>query len=217
MLVHLVCGDEVKLNVYKHETKDWWDIELVHGCYLTATVRKSDDFVDRSFQNTECTGLAFYHPYEIRYIPQGLKKAFPNLKALWFHGQPMETLCNEELEQFGSSLEYFHFNNGGLVYLTKDPFKFNPNMKSIVIGGNSKLIFVEPEFFVNIKNLQQLKRIQLSENHCISQSKLSPNIDQTWNHTCLPQLPRSCISKTVIQLVEAEATNQLDDDDNYQQ
>lgn len=191
--------DAVRVNVpcTKEVTETWHHMGLIRGCYSgTGDVRdpstlvfNPDDVVSRPM-DTKTVGIAFYPASRVFFIPRGLKSTFIALRALYFNDQPMETIRERELRQFGSNLEYFHVEGGQLIYLTRDPFRHNPNMKTIKIAG-SFLVSIEPEFFENLpRKLRNLQEIQMLKNPCINQRKVKPNIDQIWRHNCVGKKPR---------------------------
>lgn len=115
----------------------------------------------------EIEALSFWSPKNMKYIPNGIKRKFPNLKAISFHESSLTSI--ENIKQFGSDLQSIKFY---MIYrittLQADLFEFNPKLKMIDFYRCS-IKFIDPTFFTNLKNLMQIKKASFEKSGCIDQ------------------------------------------------
>lgn len=133
-----------------------------------------------------------------KFVPNGIKSAFPNLKAISMMGSGLLAINKSDLEVFGEKLEYVDFQKNAITFLDADLFGSNENLKVANFWENS-IEYIEAEFFTNIKSLEKLQRLNLGSNKCINQifkaSKKEDNVATTvkfftWSH-------KNCENKTV--------------------
>lgn len=103
-----------------------------------------------------------------KYLPNGIKKKFPKLKAIRFSSCGLSHLTKKNMRQFGSDLEYASFQNNSIATLDEDLFEFNSNLK-IISFRNCPLKFINLKFFEHLKNLKHVDRVYLRDNECIDQ------------------------------------------------
>lgn len=182
----ITSGDKI-VKVKCKGTKLWhWNyVGELQTCDTGADTKvlTSNSVVDNLSNNNKIEAIIFEASSEVHFIPRGLKKNFPNLTTLYFQSQPMKTLSSDELEQFGSDLQFLRAIDGKITYLTKNMFVHNQNLKYIDFEGNP-LKYIEGGFFENIAKLHQLKEIEMTSCSCIDR-RTNQKIDVvTWIHTC---------------------------------
>lgn len=204
---------KVKIICEKTEIANWTVVEDLLICLTNndTKVLKPNSVADNGIKNESIEGIEFRPESKVRYMPKGLKDNYPNLKAIYFHNQPLKTLTEDDMEQFGSDLEYFVVYYGEITFLEKHLFRHNPNLKYIRFLGNP-LKFIEPGFFEHISSMEKLERIDLrSSLSCINDQKAKPDIQHaTWNNSCNDQTAMTMVienNNLLKNLEEAEEQN----------
>lgn len=135
-------------------------------------------------EDTSIQGLGFQAQSSLKHIPQGLKERFPNLIGLYFDNTPLKMLTEENMEQFGSDLIHFHVTNSLIIYLSRDTFIHNFNLRFLSLFKNP-LKFIEPGFFDVILKMDDLLLFDMRECQCINQFKENGEITKAkWTHSC---------------------------------
>lgn len=192
VLISVVKSSEIeKVKITCETTKATNPDGILEGdnlivCYTgnDTKVLTSNAVVENELKDDSIEAIWFGSSSQIHYIPKGLKENYPKLKALSFYEQPLKTLSENDLEQFGSYLEGIGVIKGKITYLTRNLFRHNQNLKIINFYANP-LKFIEPEFFENISKMKQLEFIDLGSCSCINEMKNEPNIQNaTWTHNC---------------------------------
>lgn len=181
--------EKVKITCDKTLIEYWPLVGDVLICYtaIGTKVLTPNAVVDSGSKNESIEAIEFQSPSEVHYMPKGLKENFPKLKMIHFSDQPLATLNENDLKQFGGDLECFNVKNCKLAALPESLFRYNPNLKHLNIAGNP-LKYIEPGFFENISKMKQLGRIFVGNSACIDQEEIKPNIQKaTWTHTCNDQ------------------------------
>lgn len=121
---------------------------------------------------------------DMKFMPRGIKKQFPQLKAIAIWNSGLSHLDKNDMKEFGSDLIHAGFLKNSLQMLSADLFEFNPNLKMIRFDENP-LKFIDSEFFRNLKNLNQMENALFAYSNCIDQnfkSDESQNIkNYKWN------------------------------------
>lgn len=102
----------------------------------------------------------------VNYFPKNLENIFPNLIAVAFQTTELKEIHQEDVKPFGQQLEYFQVHNCYITIIEKDLFKFNPNLKAILIDRN-RIKYVEGNAF---DHLNQLVSLFMERNECINEN-----------------------------------------------
>lgn len=102
------------------------------------------------------------------FIPRGITSKLPNLKVLNFENNYIQSLNKDNLKEFGSKLEYLSLRNNKLTSIDADLFQYNSNLRVVYLNGNP-IRNIEPQFFANLKNIQQIVYMSFMSAGCISQ------------------------------------------------
>lgn len=110
---------------------------------------------------TPIKALDFQHASAMKFIPDGIKAKFPNMKALRIFSSGLLSASKENLKQFGNSLEWLVLANNSLTYIDADLFEYNPNLKAIWLSKNH-IRDIDDDFFTNLKILKTVTLIDIS-------------------------------------------------------
>lgn len=105
---------------------------------------------------------------KMKFLPNGIKDKFPNLKSIWIISSGLTYLDKDNMRQFGSDLVYANFYNNSISVLDTDLFQYNLNIK-VIHFNYCPLKFIDPGFFENLKSLKQITYILLKKSGCIDQ------------------------------------------------
>lgn len=105
----------------------------------------------------------------MKLIPKGVKRKFPNLKAIHFENCGISYLDKFNLQQFGDDLVKLDLVGNSLTFLTSDLFEFTQNLKYIRFSGNH-LKFIESGFFMSLNKLTDVVEFALRSCGCIDQA-----------------------------------------------
>lgn len=124
---------------------------------------------------------------KFNFIPFGLKKSFPRLKAIRVLDSFLIHLDQQDMQQFGADLQNARFWNTKLTALEEGLFIFNSNLIYIDFDGNP-LKYIDPQLFENFKRMKSLEIVELAGSGCISQRCSIKNNNPchafNWNSTC---------------------------------
>lgn len=146
-----VCEDDSPLTIERP------DIEIDEIAYANGTEIKNEDKID---------ALHLAQGKSIEFLPTGLNKKIPKLRALKISNSGIAYLTKWNLRQYGDNLEFIEFCKGSLSVLSADLFKFNQNLKFISFAENP-LKHIENKFIENLKNLTKLKTFNSTMCGCI--------------------------------------------------
>lgn len=104
----------------------------------------------------------------IKFIPSGIKRNFPNLKAIIIESSGLLSINKEDLREFGISLQYLELFRNLLTFIDANLFEYNQNLTFINLSSNP-LRYIEPAFFTNLKIMKSLEQIHLSTVGCMDQ------------------------------------------------
>lgn len=88
----------------------------------------------------------------LKYMPRGVTKIFPYVKAIAIWSSGLSHLSKDDFEEFGNRLIYAGFTSCRIQTLDVDLLEHNPNLKAIRFDGNP-LKSIDSNFFVNINKL----------------------------------------------------------------
>lgn len=100
-------------------------------------------------------------------IPEGIAKAFPNMRTFAFNNAGVKRISKYDLRQF-DKVERLDFDNNELEYLESEHFKFNPSLQHLSLQHNKINIISETS---GIDSMKYLVLINLLGNKCFSRSK----------------------------------------------
>lgn len=103
-----------------------------------------------------------------KFIPSGIKRKFPNLKAIIIESSGLLNINKEDLREFGRSLQYLELFRNLLTFIDADLFEYNQNLTFINLSFNP-LRYIEPAFFTNLKIMKSLEQIHLNAVGCMDQ------------------------------------------------
>lgn len=187
VLINVVkCSEAVKITCERIETYNWPPVGSLLTCYTGSDTRilTSNVLLNNGNKEYSIEGIKFQTSSKVNCIPQGLKKSYPNLKALFYVNQPLKTLSEDDLKQFGNDLLRFGVYYGKITFLARNLFRYTPNLKYINFHGNP-LKLIEQGFFENISKMDQLEYVSLSSCSCIDEIKETSKIQNGfWTHNC---------------------------------
>lgn len=114
---------------------------------------------------------------KVKFIPNGIKRHFPNLKAVSIQWCGVVSVNMENLREFGSALEYLDLNDNKITSINADLFEHNSNLKVITMQGNP-IRHIEPELFTNLMNMKSIAIVDLTAAGCISQKFYTSRYDK---------------------------------------
>lgn len=88
-------------------------------------------------------------PAAVKFIPFGLKKKFPRLKALQFDQTDLQGVKKENLKEFGDSLQYLYLIKCKIISIDADLFEYNPKLGFVNFNGNP-IRHIDADFFKNL-------------------------------------------------------------------
>lgn len=97
---------------------------------------------------------------KVIFFPTGIVSKFPNLKLLAVTNSGLMSVNKENLKAFGIKLEELDLSDNNITSIDADLFEYNPNLKYISLYS-LPLRYIEPEFFLNLRNLKGLKQIAI--------------------------------------------------------
>ncbi|KAG5670635.1 hypothetical protein PVAND_000883 [Polypedilum vanderplanki] len=111
--------------------------------------------------NKDVCGVLFQF-CNIKEIPKGLTKIFPNLKYLGIVNSNLKIVTRNDLKEF-TNLEILYLRGNEITYLPGDLLQDLNDLEVFVVSV-SKIEMIEPNIFDNCK---KLKHIDLRGNFCI--------------------------------------------------
>lgn len=187
VLINVVKSEEIeKVNIICETTKKVNHHGVRFLAYFTGSDTKvltQNAVVNKEFKNELIEGIYFESSSQIHFIPKGLKETYPKLKVLSFSDQPLKTMSEDDLEQFGNDLEQLIVLESNITFLTRNLFIHNPNLRVIVFSAYP-LKFIEPGFIKNTNKMKQLQMLVIS-GYCIREHRVGPKIHSApWTHDC---------------------------------
>lgn len=176
MIASQPCLSEVEIICLEIHNENWPHI----GDQLTCNVDESiiSIFSDSSVSSVvysnksevmklaEIAALQIQDATEVKLIPSGIKRLFPNLKVLVIHNCDLLSVSKEILKEFGNFLEGLDLPYNKIISIDADLLKYNSNLKGIWLNDNP-ILHIEPEFFTNLKNLKNIERVDFRSTNCM--------------------------------------------------
>lgn len=106
-------------------------------------------------------------PAAVKFIPFGLKKKFPSLKALLFDQTDLQVVKKENLKEFGDSLQYLYLMKCKIISIDADLFEYNSKLKFINLYGNP-IRYIEPDFFKNLIPMDYIDEFNFMNAGCMN-------------------------------------------------
>lgn len=123
--------------------------------------------MNTQFSYTTISRLYIKGAKDLIYLPNGIKDAFPALKALDVHNSGLTYLNMQKMKQFGEDLKWILFENCKLTALEGDLFDHNPNLIYIDFEGNP-LKYINSQLFENFKQMPFVKEIDFRQCGCVN-------------------------------------------------
>lgn len=147
---------------------------------------------------------------EMKFIPTGVKKMFPKLKAIRIVYSGLIYLSQQELKQFGEDLVYARFHDNQLTALEGDLFNYNPKLILVDFQGNS-LKFIDSRLFESFTQMNYLEEVDFLGCDCLNQTfkKEEVNDIQTFNwkaENCTDETSRNK-NFEILEMYESNSSN----------
>lgn len=113
---------------------------------------------------------------DVEFLPTGIKNKFKKLRALYIQSSKLLSITKENLEEFGSSLEFLWLPDNNIVAIEADLFEYNANIKVFSLNRNL-VYYIEPAFFINLMRLKKIQNVNLQSIGCMDQE-----FDSTQGH-----------------------------------
>lgn len=207
--LHFIRSDceitKIKINCAKVEELQWQYEGAINTCetgsdlqVLTDQTEVENDlnWIMKRYENWSIRAIHFSKDSLVVHVPKKITEFFRRLNSIQFVDH-LETLHENDLEQFGDNLEYLKLSHCKVKYLLKDLFKHNPNMKYILIFG-TPLHYIEPGFLKTIANIESMKHAEFGLCDCINDSTSFPKTAETMTHTCNDHSVVSAIRRCVL-------------------
>lgn len=136
------------------------------GISVTSVFDTSKNSTITNLENIQ--GLFIAKAPLFKFIPSGIKRIFPNLKAIIIESSGLLCVNKEDLKEFGSSLQYLELFRNLLTFIDANLFEYNQNLTFINLSFNP-LRYIEPAFFTNLKIIKSLEQIHLNIVGCMDQ------------------------------------------------
>lgn len=126
-------------------------------------------FIDRSAVENfeEIEGLVIKQA-TVRFFPNDITSKLPNLKSILLETSGMLTIDKNDLKELGSSLEYLALGANSITSIDADLFEYNSNLITVSLRGNP-IRHIEPEFFANLRNMENVQWVNLGGLACMNQ------------------------------------------------
>jgi hypothetical protein len=104
----------------------------------------------------------------MNFIPNNITTILPNLKALIFYDVSLQTISNENMLQFGSSLEYVDFGSNQLTSLDGNLLENNLNLR-VIYFSFSPISRIDRQFFDTLNNMTDIEVVGMNGLSCMNQ------------------------------------------------
>lgn len=149
-------------------------------------VRNVSSLDQENIATESIEALYINNPTDLRFLPSGIKSAFPKLKAIRIFSCDLSHLDQEDMRQFGNEIQWILLWKTKLTALDSDLFKNNPNLVFISLEDNP-IKYISQQIFESFKQMSNLKFISFLECECIKVVYQSEDNIQTFdwtNNTC---------------------------------
>lgn len=110
--------------------------------------------------------LYINNPTDLKFLPSGIKPAFPKLKAIRIFNCDLSHLDQEDMKHFGIDIQWIRFWKTELTVLEGNLFKNNPNLIYVSLEDNP-LKYISQKLFEGFTKMSNLKFVSLLECGCI--------------------------------------------------
>lgn len=136
------------ITFYQHPTNGY-------NCKVEKQVKTSEQNVSitsntgqhrvSSYTNQNVERLFFFENPEMKYLPKGYKKLFPNIVNLWIASSPIENIYQSDFEE-GTDIEIFAMRSTKITRLPADIFKNLDRLEEVYLYSNKLKIIDENAF-----------------------------------------------------------------------
>lgn len=149
------------------------EIENIESC--KTTIEMTVDAI--SIANATC----------LKFLPLGLKKKFPQLKALVVEKSGLMHIDQSDMEPLGFDLLYISFQENKITALESDLFEYNKNIMYVSFKNNP-LKYIDPNFMTGFKQWNSSEfKLEVNLNNCtcicMSFKKIPSNYNETFTQT----------------------------------
>lgn len=117
--------------------------------------------------NYEIMGLTI-HSSSVKFIPNGIKSLFPNLKALNIGSSGLQCVTKKDLKEFGDFLVNLDLEGNEITSIDADLFDYNTNLIYISLSENA-IKHIDTGFFENLRKLNNVERAYFDSAGCMNQ------------------------------------------------
>lgn len=135
---------------------------------VTSVVQSSRSAAIDPVDLTQIEALWIEFARSIKFIPSGIKKNLPNLRALFLKNNGILTVNKENLREFGDSLGNLDLAGNQLTFIDDDLLVYNPNLRDISFYDNP-IRHIDAGFFDNLRNKESLGFVNFDSAGCINQ------------------------------------------------
>ncbi|KAG5671375.1 hypothetical protein PVAND_001576 [Polypedilum vanderplanki] len=150
-LVTLINSFEIKceyINFYQHPTSGY-------NCKVEKQVEVNERNVSitsvtgqhklSGYTNLDVERLFFFENPNMKFLPKGYLKMFPNIVNLWIASSPIENIYQSDFEE-GSDIEVFAMRTTKITHLPADIFKNLNKLEEVYMYSNNLKIIDENAF-----------------------------------------------------------------------
>lgn len=157
-----------------------WELKIIDDfaptCVVDSTlsvthpftqVRNVKDENGKNITTDAIEALLITDAVNMKFLPSGIKKSFPKLRALRITDSGLAHLDQHDMEQFGSDLVWIRSMNTQLTALDGDLLKFNENLVYVDFDTNP-LKFIDQKLFESFKMMKSLSIINFKNCDCLN-------------------------------------------------
>lgn len=169
--VEIECR-EIRNEKWKSMNREHWTCRNNYSSLVANDPNVEIDeilFPNRSqVENLDKFGALYIKNAKMKFMPNGIKRIFPNLEAIIITYCELTYLDKENMKQFGRDLQLADFKGNLITVLDDDLFEFNHNLKLINFYA-CPLKFIDPGFFERLQHFDQIENVWMRNCKCIDQ------------------------------------------------
>lgn len=135
---------------------------------VTSVVQSSRSAATNPVDLSQIEALWIEYTRSMKFIPSGIKKNLPNLRALFLKNNGILTVNKENLREFGDSLGNLDLAGNQLTYIDDDLLEYNSNLKDISFYNNP-ITQIDAGFFDNLRSKKSLGFVNFDFVGCMHQ------------------------------------------------
>lgn len=149
--------------------------------------------------NLDVEGIWIHGCWNLKFIPTGISRIFPNLLAHWVYNCPIEKIVGNELFDF-TNLKYASVSWSQIERVPGNYFSTNPGLLDLGFSNNPKLAHVARNLLEPVKNATF---VNFLKNLCINKSVSTlqiPTLIEDLKTQCPDSCPSGYESERICQL-----------------